>query len=133
MIAKYFVGTFFAAVLGLAALALPATADAASKVVASGTFTGASNHTTTGGVTILDTASGKIAVLESDFTLDGAPDPKLGFGKDGYDTSTTFSKLASHKGLQIYAIPASVDPSKYNEFYIWCEKFSVPLGVAKLK
>ena len=108
-------------------------AEAGSKVVASGSFVGASNHVTTGGVTILSTDSGTLAILESDFSLDGAPDPKLGFGKDGYDTSTTFSKLASNKGLQVYLIPASVDPSKYNEFYIWCEKFSVPLGVAKLR
>jgi len=26
-----------------------------------------------------------------------------------------------------------VDISKYNEIYIWCDKFSVPLGVAALK
>ncbi|MEM7226833.1 MAG: DM13 domain-containing protein [Pseudomonadota bacterium] len=133
MISRVLFASLFAAALGFVAFTLPATADAGSKVVASGTFTGASDHITTGGVTILETASGKIAVLESDFSLDGAPDPKLGFGKDGYDTSTTFSKLASNNGLQIYAIPASVDPSKYNEFYIWCEKFSVPLGIAKLK
>ncbi len=30
--------------------------------------------------------------------------------------------------IDIYAI----DPTSYNEFWVWCEKFSVPLGVARL-
>ena len=128
MTARLLVATLLLAVLGFA---LPA--GAGSKVLGSGTFVGASNHVTKGGVTILETASGMLVVLEPNFSLDGAPDPKLGFGKDGYDSSTTFAPLASNSGLQVYQIPASIDPAKYNEFYIWCEKFSVPLGIAKLK
>ena len=103
------------------------------KVVASGEFQGASDHITTGGVTIKQTADGFIVELAEDFSLDGAPDPKLGFGKNGYDEATTFAPLQSKTGAQTYTIPANIDVSNYNEFYIWCEQFSVPLGIAKLK
>ncbi len=123
-------------IAGITALSLSAVtvANAASSIITQGTFTGASDHVTTGGISVVKTESGAILVLESDFSLDGAPDPKLGFGKDGkYDAKSKIAHLGKIKGLQVYKIPASVDPSKYNELYVWCEKFNVPLGVAKLK
>lgn len=125
--------TVTGALLGLAVLLAPLSAQAASEVLGEGTFVGKSKHKTSGNVTILKTDNGVLVILDRNFSLDGAPDPKLGFGKDGYDTDTTFSKLDSLRGLQVYRVPASIDPSNYNEFYIWCEKFSVPLGLAELK
>lgn len=116
-------------VLGL----LFSTPALAGDVSASGTFTGASNHVTTGLIEIIETGNGYEIVLGEDFSLDGAPDPKLGFGTDGqYDDSTTFAVLENLTGKQTYTLPAAIDPNAHNEFYIWCEKFSVPLGVAKL-
>lgn len=109
-----------------------AKASAPSEVIMSGTFEGRSKHVTTGGVSIVKTVSGYVAILESDFDLDGAPAPTLGFGKDGFDDKTEFTKLESEKGLQVYAIPASINPADYNEFYVWCADFSVALGVAQL-
>ncbi|MEM9762380.1 MAG: DM13 domain-containing protein [Pseudomonadota bacterium] len=98
-----------------------------------GTFTGASNHITTGGVSIVETSAGKVVLLAADFSLDGAPDPRVGLGKDGeYDEATDMGELRSITGLQAYAVPDGVDVSGYNEVYIWCRKFSVPLGVATL-
>ena len=109
-------------------------AQAESTVAASGSFSGKSDHVTTGGVTILETGSGYVVVLEADFSLDGAPDPKIGFGNDGnFASKTLFTPLENDKGLQAYEVPKSVDPMQFNEIYIWCEKFSVPLGVAALK
>ncbi|MEM7172744.1 MAG: DM13 domain-containing protein [Pseudomonadota bacterium] len=106
----------------------------AGGVISKGQFTGASDHITTGGVTIIETDSGVVVVLGSDFSLDGAPDPKVGFGNDGqYVEATKLGHLRNDKGLQVYAVPAGLDASKYNEVYIWCEKFSVPLGVASVK
>ncbi|MEM7353301.1 MAG: DM13 domain-containing protein [Acidobacteriota bacterium] len=120
-------------VLTLLLLAAAFVAQAESTVAASGTFTGKSDHVTTGGVTILETGSGYVVVLEADFSLDGAPDPKIGFGNNGkFATKTLFTPLENKTGLQVYALPKSIDPAKYNEIYIWCEKFSVPLGVASL-
>ncbi len=106
-----------------------------SAQAGSGTFVGASKHITTGKVTIIKTdAGGAVVILDKDFVLDGAPDPRVGFGKNGkYDKSTDLGKLEKIKGLQAYVVPASVNPADYNEVYIWCRKFSVPLGVAKVK
>ena len=118
-----------ASMLG-AAMAMTALPASAQDIIGKGSFTGASNHITTGGVHVTATA----VELQSDFSLDGAPDPKVGFGNDGvYDDATTFAVLESNTGAQTYQLPEGIDPSAYNEVYIWCEKFAVPLGVAKLQ
>ncbi len=118
---------------GAAALAAPVTASAQDQVLASGKFQGQSGHATSGGVSLVKTAKGTLVVLEPDFKFDGAPDPKLGFGKNGYVKSTQVSKLKSNSGKQTYEIPSTIDPADYTEVWVWCEKYSVPLGVAKLK
>lgn len=101
----------------------------------SGTFVGASDHVTSGGVSIVKTAKGgHVLILDEDFSLDGAPDARVGFGKAGtYAPTTDLGPLIKIKGLQAYIIPAVVDASTFDEVYIWCRKFNVPLGVAKLK
>ena len=90
---------------------------------------------TTGDVSIVKSASGaSLIVLGENFRFDGAPDPRVGLGTNGrYDKSSDAGELGSGKGSQSYAVPGNVDVSKYNEVYIWCRKFNVPLGVATLK
>jgi len=123
----------FSALLATCVLLGAAPMTRAAEPVASGTFVGASDHVTTGLVEIVRDGDSYVARLAEDFSLDGAPDPKLGFGNDGtYDAGTTFSVLEKLTGEQVYTIPASIDPTAYNEFYIWCEQFAVPLGVASL-
>lgn len=104
-----------------------------SSVVKSGQFEGRNRHVTTGGVSIVQTASGYVAILESDFSLDGAPAPTLGFGNNRFDKETEFTKLESDNGLQVYAIPDHIDPSDYSKFYVWCADFNIALGVSSLK
>ena len=123
---------FTVAVLG-AVLAAPVAASAEDHVLASGAFRGQSGHAASGGVRVLKTAQGTVVVLGPDFKFDGAPDPKLGFGKNGYGKSTQCSVLKSNSGQQIYDIPATIDPADYTEVCVWCEKYSVPLGVATLQ
>lgn len=108
---------------------LPATQLMAGGHGRLGKFKGKSNHVTTGTAEI----AGNQVNLLGDFTFDGAPDPKVALGKDGYDKKTLMGLLKSNKGASSYAIPAGIDASEYNEVWIWCEKFNVPLGVAKLK
>ena len=115
-----------------AAVALPATLTRAATTIAKGTFTGASNHVTTGTAYILKEGDKYYITLGEDFTFDGAPDPKVALGNDGYDKNTLMGLLRSNTGAQSYEIPASIDVAAYNEVWIWCEKFNVPLGVAKL-
>ncbi len=123
------------AVLGVvSAVSTSAPALAGSdKVVSQGTFEGRSKHITTGGAQVVKSGDGYVLVLAEDFSLDGAPAPTIGFGNGGeFDKSTEFTKLNNITGKQSYPLPSSVDPSKYDEVYIWCADFSVPLGVAKL-
>jgi len=93
-----------------------------------GTFTGKSRHETTGGVEI----AGRTVTLLDDFTFDGAPDPKVALGKNGFRKQWILAPLASNAGKQSYEIPADIDVDSVNEVWIWCEKFNVPLGVAKI-
>ena len=124
-------GIVFAAIAAFS-VATPATAG--DKIAASGSFVGASDHITTGGVTIVKTdEGGAIVILDKSFSLDGAPDPKVGFGKDGeYVAASDLGALTNKDGLQAYVVPAGINVDEFNEVYIWCEKFSVPLGVATL-
>ncbi len=104
----------------------------AGQVIKSGEFEGRSDHVTSGGVSILRTNGQTLLVLEEEFFLDGAPDPKIGFGKNGFQSDSLIAELNSKTGAQVYVIPKSIDIADFNEVYIWCEKFSIPLGVARL-
>ena len=109
------------------------TQAAAQERIGQGAFKGASRHVASGTVSVSKSSSGTIVTLEKDFSFDGAPDPKLGFGRNGYDPKAKFSELKSNKGKQVYEIPSSIDASKYNEVWIWCQQYNVPLGVAAIK
>lgn len=112
---------------------IAAEASMAGDVVrAQGTFVGDSNHITTGGVTIERQGDVTIVRLHGDFSLDGAPDPKVALGRDGYDAATLMGPLTALNGEQVFVIPANIDEADYNEVWIWCERFSVPLGHADL-
>ena len=121
------------AFIAVATLALPGTASADGEVLAKGAFQGQSGHATSGGVRVIESATGTQVVLDPDFKFDGAPDPKLGFGKNGYVKSTQFSPLKSNSGQQTYDLPPSLAAGDYTEVWVWCQKYNVPLGVAKLK
>ncbi len=117
---------FLTAAVGLGAVAaLPAIAGGHGRL---GKFKGASNHVTTGTAELTKDS----VQLLSDFTFDGAPDPKVALGKDGYDKNTLMGPLKKNTGASTYKLPAGINPDDYNEVWIWCERFNVPLGVAKL-
>ncbi len=130
---RYFASAMLALGFAAAVLAAPVAAAAQDQVLASGEFRGKSGHAASGGVSVVKTAKGAMVVLAPDFKFDGAPDPKLGFGKNGYVKSTQFSVLKSNSGKQTYEIPSTIDPADYTEVWVWCEQYSVPLGVATLK
>jgi hypothetical protein len=120
------------AMFGAVSIGSIAPTFAGDKAAVQGSFEGRSRHITTGGVEIKKSGDGYVVVLGKDFSLDGAPDPKIGFVKDGvYDDASTFAILDKNTGAQTYA-KATYDPAKHNEVYIWCEKFAVPLGVVGL-
>ena len=124
---------YLAALVTVAAVAFAIQTPAhAEEVVASGKFKGKSSHVTKGTVNIVKTESGYLVKLASNFSLDGAPDPTLAFGKSGAQPDI-IAKLKSNRGAQTYEVPADINVSDYDQFYIWCEQYSVPLGLAKLK
>lgn len=134
---RHFVIAAIAAVLaacGAQETAAPATPTETigGEVVTSGEFSGLSDHITTGRVTIRNDDGVHYVVLENDFSLDGAPDPTLGFGNGEYLIETQFSALKKKDGYQTYQLPAELDPTQFNQIYVWCEEFSVPLGVASI-
>lgn len=112
--------------------AIAASEAANAQVTARGTFVGKSNHETTGHASIGRLGNQWVVILEEDFTFDGAPDPHVALGRDGYDKNASLALLSSNSGQQVYAIPAGLDVADFNEIWIWCDKFSVPLGTAKL-
>ena len=124
-------------ILSLAAFTIVlavAQSSLAGDVILRGQFEGRSNHETSGVAMVEKSATGAMVILGKDFKFDGAPDPKVGFGRDGvYDASAQLHELKSKVGRQEYTAPSSVDPTRYNELYIWCQRYNVPLGVAKLK
>ena len=120
-------------VTGLIAVPLPLFSGVLrAQTLASGRFTGASGHVTsgTGGLVVQDGATW--VSLAEDFRFDGAPDPKVALGRGGYDPSTILGPLKSDSGAQSYRLPESIDPAAYDEIWIWCEQFDVPLGSARL-
>lgn len=107
---------------------------AAAYADTSGQFTGASDHITKGGVSVTKNEDGTATVtFDTRFSLDGAPDPHVGFGKDGtFIKASDLGVLKSLSGAQSYIVPATLNIDDYNELYIWCLKFAVPLGVTQL-
>lgn len=116
------------------AIAVGATVNSAHADT-SGSFVGASNHVTSGSVTVVKNADGSATItLGNDFFFDGAPDPWVAFGRNGkYSSGTNIQKLKSKTGAQVYKVPARIKVDRYDRVYIWCERFSVPLGYASLK
>ena len=111
-----------------------ADADVTGTVLVSGTFSGQNDHVVTGGVELIQDGDATYLRLGPDFSLDGAPDPRIGFGRSGaYDETTTFTALANTTGAQTYLLPAGFELGTLDEATIWCEDFSVPLGTARLR
>jgi len=125
----------FAKILTAAALSLTLAATAVQAGQArSGQFSGENNHVVTGGVSIVDHNGGKAVRLGPDFFLDGAPDPKVGFGQGGrYVDGTLIGKVTSNTGAQLFPIPAGMSVAAFDTIFIWCERFSVSLGKAALR
>jgi len=125
--------------LALSAAAISAfnIAPAAAADGRSGTFSGLNSHITTGKVTIEKKGGKTFVVLGDDFSFDGAPDPKLAFGKGGkYTPGTIIHPILEKKyytGASKHEVPANINVDQFDEVYVWCEQFKVPLGVAKIK
>lgn len=116
----------------LAAALLVATA--VPSMAAGGTFKGASGHKTSGSVTVTQRGGKMVIRLGSNFSLDGAPDPYVTLGNGSRPVKGgTAGILAKNKGSGTYSVRATAATKAAKQVVIWCRKYSVPLGVARLK
>lgn len=106
----------------------------AAMMISAGAFSGRSDHITTGTAKLVKTDNGFVIKLSDDFELDGAPDPIVAVGNnEAYLAENKLGALKNRTGAQSYALPARIAAQPFTQVYIWCEKFSVPLGVATLE
>ncbi|MEM1276978.1 MAG: DM13 domain-containing protein [Pseudomonadota bacterium] len=96
----------------------------------SGTFVGGR---TTGSVSIIQQDGQWFVRLAPDFVHEGAPDPWVALGQDGFRRDAQLGPLREDTGEQLYQIPDRLDPSAFNQVYIWCQEHSTSLGRAWLK
>ena len=101
---------------------------------AGGTFRGASGHATSGSVTVTQQGDRMVIKLGSNFSLDGAPDPYVSLGNGSRPVKGgTAGVLRRLKGAGTYSVPATSRTRNAKQVVIWCRKYAVPLGVARLK
>lgn len=108
--------------------------DKASEVVARGVFEGVSAHNAKGTAKLLKVDDKYFVRFEDDFKITNGPDLFVYFGKDGqYDSNTKIAVLKGNVGGQNYEVPPEINPSNYNEIWVWCRAFSVGFGKAVLQ
>ena len=101
-------------------------------------------HPTSGRASIYQTLDGKRDLRLTDFTTSNGPDVhvllvqsadenlKQDFVK-GELTSVELGQLRANQGDQNYDVPLSADLSRYDAVAIYCERFHVVFGFAKLE
>ena len=100
-----------------------------------GKFTGAHDHTTTGGYEIVMKDGQQVLVLGDDFVLDNAPDPYVVLSPNAMGAGTgalNLGRLRKLKGSSEFRIPAGTDLSQFTKVLIWCKRYDVTLGAADL-
>ncbi|MBI2639892.1 MAG: DM13 domain-containing protein [Candidatus Sungbacteria bacterium] len=107
----------------------------AIKILKSGTFVGADNfHNAAGMAKLLKIGDKYFVRFENDFKVTNGPDLFVYFGKNGrYTANARIGELKGNIGSQNYEVPENIDPSEYNEVWVWCRAFSVPFGSAQLE
>ena len=113
----------------VATVGAPALAADKSRTAA---FVKKNSYAVTGRAELVKQGNGYVVNLSDDFSFANAPDPKIALGRNGYDKSTLMGLLKSNKGASSYQVPAGVNAEEYNEVWIWCEQYNVPLAVATL-
>ena len=110
------------------------SASTSATAVKSGSFSGRNGHTVTGGVQVMKDGDIYYIVLADDFDFDSAPDPRIGFGSaEAIDKATMSPRVDVKDGATVFQVPATVDPSGYDEVIIWCNQFDVALAIAPVE
>ncbi|MEU9353598.1 DM13 domain-containing protein [Streptomyces griseoloalbus] len=101
-------------------------------------------HPTSGTVTLIRLADGSHVVRLEGLDTSNGPDLRVWLsdapveeGRAGWHVFddgryVSLGRLKGNKGSQNYPVPADVDPSRYTSVSIWCDRFDVSFGAAKL-
>ncbi len=109
----------------------PSTLFTVSK---QGAFSGLAGHSAQGTAQLIQTNGKNYIRLEDDFRVTNGPDLFVYFGNNGsYVAEANLGALKGNVGGQNYEVPPTIDPTAYNEVWVWCRAFSVPFGKATLK
>lgn len=119
----------------LAIALLLSTGAAFAANIGSGSFTGASDHTASGTVSVTKSGDKITVTLGSKFFQDNAPDRYVTLGHGDQPVAKGIIQiLKKSRGSQTYTFSAKhIDLGKLNSVVIWCKQYSVPLGIAKIK
>lgn len=114
-------------------LAKPSFAGSARQ----GELSGRQGYNVKGTVQVNSDGGQTVVTFGSNYVFDPSknpPDIKIGFGSgEKYAKgSKIHDKLTVKSGAASFAVPAGIDTDKYDELYIYCERFSVILAVAPL-
>ncbi len=99
-----------------------------------GTFAGIGSHHAAGKVSVGKGENGQAVLTMTDITVDKVPDGRIYLAHNfDYASGVELGKLTTFTGAVTLPIPASVDLVKYDSVVIWCKKFDVGIGQAKLQ
>lgn len=101
----------------------------AREPVATGIFS--KGFSTQGSVKIHKENGQWLITFGEDFLHEGSPDPWVALGKDGFQRSGIIGELKQFKGAHSFVVER-LDPTKFNEIYIWCVQHNSNLGRAKI-
>lgn len=118
------------------AAAHPQTVDDAMMpgqitTVAKGSFTGRNAHSVQGSALVLNDGTKQRFLRLDGFQSTNGPDLKV-YLRAADGTYVSLGALKGNIGNQNYEIKPDVDLKKYDTVQIWCERFSVLFGDAKL-
>ena len=104
------------------------------ETIAVGTFTDVDGfHNGEGTVKVIKTGEKYFVRFEDDFRVTNGPDLFVYFGKDGqYAKAALIGGLKGNIGSQNYEVPVDIDPTAFDEVWIWCRAFAQPFAHAKL-
>jgi len=101
----------------------------ASERIATGVFSkGFSTH---GSVEVHQVKGKWVITFGEDFVHEGSPDPWIALGKGGFQRSGIIGELKQYRGKHSVALER-LNPTEFNEIYIWCVLHNSNLGRAKI-
>lgn len=105
-----------------------------SEAIYEGEFIDADSFHKTSGTARIIQSEGKFYLRLENFMATNGPDLKVYLSRDlEANNYVSLGELKGNIGDQNYEIPEGTDFSQQNTVLIWCERFSVLFGSAKLK